>query len=449
VGTTRVTRALSQRSVLGIFSSLLSSQGLTSVLGLVYWATCARFAPPRELGLVAATAAAMAMLPLISMAGTDTLLLAELPSLPRHRVSPVLRRILGIVVASSLGVALLWIGLSRGLGHTLHSVATDWKLAGLFLVGYILTATTNVSNAAAIALGRAWIQVLQNLTASSTKLVLLVLLVLVQSSGGRHLTAALILSTWVLGLGASAILCIPLTFRFASDQVEPQPVGDPPPRLHRLAAQHFGLNVALQAAVLAMPLIAAALLNPTEVAYFATAWLCATAFLGLPYILTLALFASAALEADTLQHKARQTLVLGLAMSLLLVTIVALTSRYVLLVFGATYSSEGSTVLTLLVMAGIPLVVIDHFVAVSRLRRRMTRAVWFIALGTVVQLGAASVGCVNWGVQGLCIAWIVALTLEAALIAPNLLRMLGFGRAGGSMTPQAVPIETRAMEKRQ
>jgi hypothetical protein len=84
--------------------------------------------------------------------------------------------------------------------------------------------------------------------------------------------------------------------------------------------------------------------------------------------------------------------------------------------------------LRILISAACPLVVIDHFIALTRIHGRTLAAaklVWPTAIG---QLVMAAIGAVLGGLPGLSLAWVLGVCVEAVLMTPYVLGIAGFRR---------------------
>jgi O-antigen/teichoic acid export membrane protein len=291
----------------------------------------------------------------------------------------------------------------------------------------MLTAVTTVLNAAVISMGRSWLQVVQNATASSTKLVAVWLPVGVGHLTTGGLTASELLGGWVGGLALSLVVCGPLAVRGsrrASREARENSVGLVK-RYKLLALQHLVLNVSLSGSTLLLPFIASAVLVPAEVAYYATARLLVNGLLAVPYLLSVALFAVASSDVSSLRRRVRQTIMVGLVINVVIVVVIMVSAPLLLGLFGPQYAGHGAIVLRILILAGVPLLVIDHFIAVNRVRKRLAASAYWIAGGTALQLVAGLVGGLIAGLEGMCAGWVGALVCEAAMLSPTVYKAAG------------------------
>jgi O-antigen/teichoic acid export membrane protein len=190
-----------------------------------------------------------------------------------------------------------------------------------------------------------------------------------------------------------------------------------------LSFHHHILNLSINSISYIVPLIAALLIAPQQVAYFTAAFLLSASVLIIPYLLALALFAEKAGDQELLHRHVRRTLPLGLALCGAIVVVVQLAAPLALRIFGPAYSENGSTALRLLILVGPSYVVKDHYVAIRRAQGRLANASRIMALGTSAEAVGAAVGGVLWGMIGLCVGWAIAATCEALVLLPAVMKV--------------------------
>ena len=280
------TRETTERKRLfSTFGFLVSKQGATAVIGLVYWSVATHLFRARDVGLAASASSTAFFLAAIGVLGIAVLLLAELGSVDEPKRRAVFST--GMAVACSV-VLVLSIGtmaLSPVLGKSLRIIGLDPVTAVLFVVGGVATVATITFDNAAIGLNRGSAQLTRGIVASVLKLACVGLLVLV----GSRTSAGLILS-WVAGLVISLAVCFPML------RLGHAPAGEGSfsqrrelvRRYGMLSLNHHALNLSINSVSFIIPAMAALLIIPQQVAYFITADLIATTILIIPYLLALA-----------------------------------------------------------------------------------------------------------------------------------------------------------------
>jgi O-antigen/teichoic acid export membrane protein len=425
----RLRKIIGSDGLLGMTSSLIASQVLTSGLGLAFWIAAARTLSATDVGKLAAATSAMNLIATFAPLGVGTMLIAELQRTTEAERGAMFST--GMLTAACGGAIL---GLVFVVAVSSHSTSlayldTDVTTAVVFIVG---TAATSVAAAFVLAVlgfrrGRA--QLLQNVLASGLRLPVFLGL---SSLGLRAPGFALF--AWVVTLVASLLMAIPLlprgtaTFASVGAQTRRRLIQ----RHWRQSWDHHRINLALTAPTLLLPLIAAFLLTPAQVADFSVANLIVGALLAVPYFLSVGLFAAGAADLPHLRARVRQTLPLGLGVGALIAAGLQVVASLVLEVFGASYATGGAFALRIMALAALPMVIKDHYVAIRRSQSRVGGAASATLVGAAAEIGAAFIGCRFWGIDGLCIGWVAALIGEAvALGIPVLLFVRGVGFAAG------------------
>jgi O-antigen/teichoic acid export membrane protein len=408
------------RRLLTTFGYMVAKQGATAVLGLAYWAAATHLFSARDVGLAAAASSTAFFLGAIGALGIPLLLLAELESLPAE-----LRRVTfstGMYIAClvALVLSLGTLVLSPFLGESLRIIGQDPITAALFVIGSVATMGGITFDNAAIGLHRGSAQLWRGSLNSMLKLVFVGVLVLI---GTR--TASGLLFAWALAMAVSLVVCIPML------RLQPTPVGEGDVS-HRVAfarrygvlsLKHHVLSLSINSISYIVPLMAALLIPPQQVAYFSTAFLLSATVLIIPYLLALSLFAEISDDQGLLHRHVRRTLPLGLALCGGIVVAVQVAAPLVLRIFGPAYVINGTTALRLLILVGPAYVIKDHYVAIRRAQRRLGHAAKVMTAGTSAEAVGAALGGIYWGMTGLCVGWAIAASCEAVVLLPAVIRV--------------------------
>jgi O-antigen/teichoic acid export membrane protein len=404
--------------LLGVFASLVGSQLGSAVLGLAFWTLAARALAPAQVGVGAALVAAMTLLATFGVLGISTLLLERfrVVSVTDHRA--LLSTGLGIAGMGGALVAAGWLSLSAS-AH-LSGVLGGLSLSSaLLLVGTTgIAATCYAFDQAAIGLGASSVQLRRNLLA-----VIVRIAVLSAAIGLNIRSGQVILVAWTVGLVGS-LLVTPLR-RYLPPRA-PVPIGQ---RWHlvrnywAVAMGHHGLTLAMSLSPLILPVVVASLMPAIQIEYFNQARLMSETVLALPFYLTIALFATAG-NLEGFRRKAPRTLIMGMVLALCIILGGALFGRFLLLIFGKSYSQE-SWPLLLIILAACPSMVIkDHFVVLRRLQGMRRQGTLTMALWSAAELTGAVVGGLVGGLTMLCIGWLASSTACALIALPVLIRAL-------------------------
>lgn len=404
--------------LLGIFASLVGSQLSGAVLGLVFWTLAARALTPEQVGVGAALVAAMTLLSTLGVLGIGTLLLERYKVVSATDRRALVSTGLGIAAMGGALVAAGWLGLSAPV-HLSGALGNLSLSSALLLVGTTAIAATCIAfDHAAIGMGVSGVQLRRNLLASTIRIAVLSGAIGLDIRSGQA-----ILVSWTIGFVGS-LLASPLRRHL-------------PPRAGVIIGQrwqlvrnywavamgHHGLSLAMASSSLMLPVVVASLMSATQTAYFQQAYLLGETVLALPYLLTIALFATAE-NLEGFRQKAPRTLIMGTALALCVILAGALVGRVLLLIFGTSYSQESWPLLVLLLAAGPGMVIKDHFVVLRRLQGRRRQGALTMGLWAAAELTGAVGGGLVGGMTMLCIGWL-AMSAACALIAlPALIRAI-------------------------
>ena len=406
--------------LLTTFGYLVAKQGSTAVLGLVYWAVATHLFSARDVGLAAAASSTALFLAAIGALGIPLLLLAELESVPAPARRVTFSTGMYISCLTVLILSLGTLALSPFLGASLGIIGADPTMAALFVIGSVATMAALTFDNAAIGLHRGSAQLWQGSLASALKLAVVGVLVLV---GTR--TAPGLMFAWALTLVVSLVVCMPM-LRLAPTLSGEGNISHRVALARRygaLSLKHHVLNLSINSVYYIVGLIAALLLLPRELAYFTAAFLLESTAMVIPYLLALSLFAEISGDQSLLHRHVRRTLPLGMALCGGIVVVAQVAAPFALGLFGPAYAMNGTTALRLLVLVGPAYVIKDHYVAIRRAQGRLGHAAKVMAAGTSTEAAGATLGGITGGMTGLCIGWAVAVSCEAVVLLPAVLRV--------------------------
>ncbi len=395
--------------------SLIGTFAVTTSLGFVFWWLAARQFPPETVGISSAAISAMALLGLVCMLGLGTLLMGELPRQPGRE-------------ASLISAALIVVGGIGGCAGIVFALVAPFVSAGfqplraslgdiaIFTVGVSLTAITLVLDQALIGLLRGQLQLWRNTLFAGTKLAALV----VAAFWLSHVVGLTIYATWTAGNIVSLVALAGFAILKGKWSGRIQlPQWGLLRKLGLAALEHHIFNLMLQAPNLILPLLVTIILSATANAWFYVSLMLSNFGYCVCLALTTVLYATNAAQPAALAHKARLTLGLATATSVLAICMLFLGAKQILALFGHTYAEQATWSLRILVIGTLPLVIKDHYVAVSRIQGRIMNAMWLTAPGVFFEAAIAALGGLFGGLPGLCLGWVIALCMEALLMFPR------------------------------
>jgi ubiquinone/menaquinone biosynthesis C-methylase UbiE/O-antigen/teichoic acid export membrane protein len=400
--------------------SIVGTAAITSIVGFAYWLVAARLFSAPSVGLASALISAMLLLGTISVFGFGTLLIGELSRNDGEQGSLIAT---GSLVAGCIGMVLgLLFGLiAPHLSRSFQPLDGNYWFVFLFAIGVALTGVSLVFDTAVIGLFLGRLQLLRNGLFAAIKLA--ALLTAVALLPNRNWET--ICGTWVVGSFLSFAVPLPmllLKVRAGSDSVRPQ-MG-----MFRgkawAALGHHGLNLAIQAPALLLPLVVTITLSTTKNAAFYVAWNIAWFALVGPSALTTVLFAVGVSSPGTLHRDTRISLRLGLFSGAIAMVVLVVFANTILSAFGSVYSSQAVVTLRILSLAVLPMIIKNHYAALSRIRGRQATAARLLAGGLPLEIAFAVAGARLGGLAGLSGGWVLAICIEAVLAMPAVLRAL-------------------------
>jgi ubiquinone/menaquinone biosynthesis C-methylase UbiE/O-antigen/teichoic acid export membrane protein len=400
--------------------SIVATAAITSIVGFAYWLVAARLFSAPSVGLASALISAMLLLGTISVFGFGTLLIGELSRNQGGERSLIAT---GSLVAGGTGMLLgLLFGLiAPHLSGSFQPLDGNYRFVFLFAIGVALTGVSLVFDTAVIGLFLGRLQLLRNGLFAAIKLA--ALLTAVALLPNRNWET--IFGTWVLGSLLS--FAAPLPMLLLKARAGPHSVRPQMGMLRRKAGAalgHHGLNLALQAPALLLPLAVTITLSTTKNAAFYIAWNIASFALVGPTALATVLFAVGVSSPDTLRRDTRISLRLGLLSGAIAMVVLVVFANTILSAFGSVYSSQAVVTLRILSLVVLPLTIKSHYAALSRIHRRQATAARLMAAGLLLEIAFAVAGARLGGLAGLSGGWVLAICIEAALAMPAVLRAL-------------------------
>jgi O-antigen/teichoic acid export membrane protein len=120
----------------------------------------------------------------------------------------------------------------------------------------------------------------------------------------------------------------------------------------------------------------------------------------------------------------RRTFPLGLVLVGGIILVVEIAAPYALRLFGPAYAANGTTALRILILVGPAYVIKDHYVSIRRAQHRMTHAASVMAIGTAVEVAGSAVGGALWGLNAICLGWVIAASGVALFLLSPVLHVL-------------------------
>lgn len=429
-----------ERAIFTNAGTIVSTTGVTSLLGYFYWLAAARAFSPHALGLATATIAALSLIANLSAFGLGTLLIAEIARRPgRAKAMLLAGLVLSLAWAALLSILFLFI--APVLTSDFSELRASFAGIALVIAGGVFSTAALVIDQSVLGLLRGHLQLLRNTMFSVIKLMFVVVIGLT----AVMLETDALLATWIAAIGLSLVLLVPAAGPL---RVPLADIAEECGRLirhARTAAAHHVLNLALLTPGLLLPLIVTAVLSAEMNAYFYIAWLLAAFIFTVPGSLATTVYAAAANAPETLPARLRLTLsasfMLGLAGLIAIITL----SPAILGFFGPAYRAQAGDVLFILGFGVFPLIIKDHYITIRRVGGQVESAAALIACGSVIEVTAATLGGLAGGLPGIALGWIGGVAIEALAVVVPVLRASAGGRRSATSDRRGESAGVRAV----
>jgi O-antigen/teichoic acid export membrane protein len=421
--TTRIrATAQSNRALLTNAGSMVGTTLITSALGVAFWLIAAHSFSKEAVGVASAAVAAMTLLGFMGTLGFGTLLMGELPRRKDgHRSLLNAALLINVVAGSMLGlgfavIAPLVSSNLGALGESLPSIA-------FFAVGVGLTALAFVLDQALIGLLHGGLQLVRNMVFALVKLLALIPIAVVVTDAG----APWIYTAWAAGIAVSLVVLVRFYMRRDGDALRPNFATLI--QMRASAASHAAVNLALETADLAMPILVVILLSASANASFYIAWMIAGFLVMVPLSLSMVAYAIGSADAAGLSRRFRFTFWISLGFGLIANLVLIPAAGPALRIFGQSYADQATTALHVLALGVFPLTFKTHYVAIHRVQRRLRTALPIVWGGTLLELGGGAVGAIMGGLTGVAWGWLAGLCIEALAMGTDVIRGLYSDRA--------------------
>lgn len=405
------------RLLLANAGSMVGTSLVTSILGLAFWVLAAHHFDQKAVGVASAATSAMILLGFTGTLGLGTLLMGELPQRESGRRA-LLNAALLAAGAAGIVLGLAFATVAPAVSSNLSPLDETWLSVLFFAVGVGLTSLGFVLDQALIGLLRGSLQLVRNVIFALIKLVAMAVAALLVSDAG----APWIYSAWAMGIAVSLVVLVRLYRRREGAVMRPN--FRLLHEMRRSAASHAAVNLALETADLAMPILVVILLSAKANAGFYMAWMVAGFLVMVPLALSMVLYAIESGDPSRQVERFRFTLRLSLAFGVLANLVLLPAAAPLLNLFGTAYADQATTLLHIMALGVFPLTIKTHYVAIHRLQRRLGTALPVVWAGTLLELGGGALGAILGGLEGVAWGWLAGLCIEALVMGRDVWRGL-------------------------
>ncbi len=401
------------------------NQAGTGLAGFAFWALAARLYDADDVGKGAATFSVLALLSLLSTLGLGLGLIRFYPEAGAGGPRLTNVALTGSALAAVLTAALFLAGLpvwAPRLDYLLEQ--PHFALAFILFVVAGALSITQVHAFLSVRQGK--YIALQVLCIQVARLCLAAVMVgafgIVAASGLAFLLGALI----------SFVLLVK-----AMPGYRPAPVWDPGAtfRLLPFSLANYLANLLIMAPALLLPLMVVNLAGATDGAHFYAAWFLGYLPISFSTSLGTSLFAEGSHDPGALNLLQRNAVIAAIAAAAVSSALLLILGGQILLAFGRDYAEEGTGLVRIVVLAGLPAAVVNVYLGALRVMKRNWELVSITGITALATLALSRALIPGLGPQGAALAHGLGQGIGLAIVIGRLL-----GAAEGSARQRFVAL---------
>ena len=379
---------------------LVITNGMTSVLGFVFWIVVARFYPPEDVGIASALIAAVTLLAGFTHLGLDKALVRFLSHSGEDASSLINTVFTVVALISILGIAIFIAGLGIWSPALLFIRQNLFYLATfvLFTIGFNMS---HLIDQIFIAERRAGFTAAKSLIFGLLKLLLPIIMAAYFHSFG-------IFASWGISLLVALLVGILVFFpRVLTDYrpfftVRKKVVND----ILRFSFANYIADFFWSAAGSILPIMVLNLLGAESTAYFYIAWSVGGICMVVSGAVSISLFAEGSYDEERLGLNIWRSVKLILITLVPIIILVFAIAPWLLLLFGGSYSESGTTLLRIMSVSALPWSINVVYLSKLRVERKLKVIIGFTVVIAVLSLGLSYFLLPRMGINGVGFAWL-------------------------------------------
>lgn len=395
-------------SSLGLILGKVSQMGL----GFLFWVLAAHLGSSDDVGLAAGAVSAVMLCTQLALLGVGAAFIINYPHHPRP--SDLLDNAVAVVGVAATLVASVVLALMGTLSGEFRALTVFASFLAAFIAVTVLGSVALMFDQVSMALGRGD-QVLQrNVISGGLALALLAVL----HALGANVHALQFFVLWGCGSLAAFLIGLYQLRRALSYNCRPKLQRPVAGALVRVGAPNHLLTLAERTPGLLLPVLVTAMLSLSANAHWYLIWMMAWAIYVTPISIGIGLFAEASRRPESAGAATRKAIIWSLAVGGSGALVLALVAHPVLSLLGPGYAEAGVAPLRILLLALLPMTVIQAYFATCRSRGINREA---IVAATLTAVAACSVmpavgANSRFGLEGMAVVWVVV-QLSAGLWA--------------------------------
>ena len=378
---------------------LIGNNIVATGFGFFFWMVVARYYSEYEVGVGSAIISAIMFLSLLCSLGLNVAIIRFLArsKKPVEMINTCFM-ISGIAAVIASGIFLAGVDI---WSPVTHFVRDNVWFALAFVLFVVVSSISRIIDSVFVARRRAEFTMMKSSLFSLLKIPLPIILARIWHSFG-------IVSSW----GFASFIALAISFIFFMPRI--QPSYRPVPKLNlsiirpiwKYAIGNYFAALFTAAPGLILPIIIVNLLSPTDNAYFYVSWTIAHVLFAIPGAAAQSLFAEASHAKTDLAAISRRAFKFIVFLLVPAVILMIILGKWLLLLFGENYSSNGLTLLWILAASSLFAGINSVYYSILRIRGRIKELMLIRFLMAIAALIAASLIAPIYGIVGIGYAWI-------------------------------------------
>ncbi|MCA0453698.1 MAG: polysaccharide biosynthesis C-terminal domain-containing protein [Chloroflexi bacterium] len=387
--------------------ALILSTGITSALGLLYWAVAAKFYQTEDVGLNSAVISIMIFLSSMSQLNLQETMIRYIPVAGRRTPRFVVMTYSVVIGLSALVGLVFFLGIPIW-SPTLTFLTASPALAGWFIATVAIWGVFVLQDSVLVGLRQAlWIPA-ENAVFSVIKVAMLVLLAAILPQTG-------IFVSWTVSV---LIIIIPINIllfkRLIPKHIETttqENLAIPLRQLTKYVAGNYAAALFANMASTLLPLIITQVAGAEANAHFYLAWTIASSLQIAVSNMATSLTVEAIVDSKNIGASRRKAMVGILRLVLPAAALLIVAAPVILRFVGPSYVEEGVPLMQLLALSAIPNVYNAVYISMARANNRIRGIVGVYGANAVMVLGLSHIFLPEHGIVGVGLAWAISQTV--------------------------------------
>jgi len=387
--------------------NLILATVINSIIGFIFWLVAARVYAPTDVGIASTLISAMSLIAIFAYLGFNVSLIRFLPHTPN--AEKLFNTATSICSLLTVTFCLLFIVWTSGGLKDLKILCSEGTFSVLFIFFSVAWVISNLQNSVFIAKRASRFVLVKETTFGLSKLFFLIPLTLIGSFG--------IFSAW--GIGTVIALVVGLIFVKGLIPnykpyfcVEKNMLKD----VFTFSFFNYIAWVFNYLPAFLLPIIITYMADPTSTAYFYICWMIANVLFIVPLQTSQSLFAEGSNNINKLRESIKKSLIIVCLLLTPGILGLIITGKYILMIFGSEYSTNGSDLLNILAISAFFYAINIIFISINKVRQENRVVVIISGIIGCIALFGSYLLLPTSGLIGVGQSWLIANLIPALAI---------------------------------